>query len=633
MQKYVNDIATVVGGSLAPLASASCAVYLTGTTTLASLYSDNGVTALTNPTTSSATGRLQFYAADGRYDIVCSKTGYTTTTITDVLLEDPAQGQDLYYLPAGTGAVSRTVQGKLQEAVSVTDFGAVGDGVTDDTAAIQAAIDANQSAQVFFPSGTYLCSSAILLTDTAGHNFQGQLIGDRATITFTHSTLSTAADKDMAHGFQAFPLTNGVGGDITGMRGVLIQGLTINCPTNGCGIYLANCQRTSIIQCIFVGGRYNVVEECCINTVHDRCYFSGFINAGLGLLMTNDTARVWYGSATPTSTYWNDSPQISNNGFSTDVANGILAMILDYGSQSESIRNVTNCYLYSGTNAQTQYGILGRNCNYNIQSSWFENINYPVRFLMTNANEGGSGTTITGVTAAQPNGTYTVGAFPDGFSYTARINNNHSNRAVTDYDVSGVNGPCFIGQNISYLSSGTFLKSLQAGSQRIVDGGNSLISSSGTYKNLTYNQYVHWYQGDTTGTANALAGDIGQYIESNIASGSAVALTTATTASITSISLTAGDWEVWGTGAFAFTGATAGYLQCGISTSAGTFLTTRYNTQVTPVSAIGTITNSYQIPRNRFQLTGTTTIYLLHYATFTAGSVGAFGVISARRIR
>lgn len=142
MQKYVNDIATVVGGSLAPLASASCAVYLTGTTTLASLYSDNGVTALTNPTTSSDTGRLQFYAADGRYDIVCSKSGYTTTTITDVLLEDPAQGQDLYYLPAGTGAVSRTVQGKLQETVSVTDFGAVGDGVTNGTASLQTAMTA-----------------------------------------------------------------------------------------------------------------------------------------------------------------------------------------------------------------------------------------------------------------------------------------------------------------------------------------------------------------------------------------------------------------------------------------------------------------------------------------------------------
>lgn len=67
-------------------------------------------------------------------------------------------GDQVLVKQAGTGAVSRTSQDKLREFVSVKDFGAVGDGVTDDTAAIQAAAAAIQSAGggvLFFPHGTY----------------------------------------------------------------------------------------------------------------------------------------------------------------------------------------------------------------------------------------------------------------------------------------------------------------------------------------------------------------------------------------------------------------------------------------------------------------------------------------------
>lgn len=58
------------------------------------------------------------------------------------------------YTLTAPGAVQQTVQTKLDQYVSVKDFGAVGDGVADDTVAIQAALDSGAK-QVVFPLGAY----------------------------------------------------------------------------------------------------------------------------------------------------------------------------------------------------------------------------------------------------------------------------------------------------------------------------------------------------------------------------------------------------------------------------------------------------------------------------------------------
>lgn len=88
---------------------------------------------------------------------------------------ESTSGSLVSFTPAGTGAVARTVQDKLREIVSVKDFGAVGDGVSDDTVAIQAAISAGND--VYFPKGTYkVVSEIVISTDNQ------QLYGDRDAI-------------------------------------------------------------------------------------------------------------------------------------------------------------------------------------------------------------------------------------------------------------------------------------------------------------------------------------------------------------------------------------------------------------------------------------------------------------------
>jgi len=61
----------------------------------------------------------------------------------------------------GTGAVTRTSGGKFSDMISVKDFGALGNGLTDDTLAIQKALAAHDN--VYVPPGTYLISGTITL--------------------------------------------------------------------------------------------------------------------------------------------------------------------------------------------------------------------------------------------------------------------------------------------------------------------------------------------------------------------------------------------------------------------------------------------------------------------------------------
>lgn len=118
MQKFSDTVATSVNGQLVILSAATVNVYLAGTTTPASIYSTNAGAAKSNPFQSSATGLIEFYAEDGRYDLVVSKAGYTSVTVSDLLLEDPndATNDDI----AGVAITGSTVDSSVIGEVSPT---------------------------------------------------------------------------------------------------------------------------------------------------------------------------------------------------------------------------------------------------------------------------------------------------------------------------------------------------------------------------------------------------------------------------------------------------------------------------------------------------------------------------------
>lgn len=140
-------------------------------------------------------------------------------------------------------------------------------------------------------------------------------------------------------------------------------------------------------------------------------------------------------------------------------------------------------------------------------------------------------------------------------------------------------------------------------------------------------------QGTTTND-NAAAGYIGEVITSSVLSGSSISLSTTIAANITSISLSAGDWDV--TGVVAFNpGATTvtTYLSGGISTTSAT-LGSLGSYFANPFAIATTTTDAAEpCPVTRISIAGTTTVYLIAKAAFSTSTLNGYGSIYARRVR
>lgn len=126
-----------------------------------------------------------------------------------------------------------------------------------------------------------------------------------------------------------------------------------------------------------------------------------------------------------------------------------------------------------------------------------------------------------------------------------------------------------------------------------------------------------------------------QYASATVASGSAVSLTSATPTNIATLSLVAGDWDVWGNIGFTANAATtATVFEGGISTTSNTLPVSPgdggYSQFGISMAAAGT-PPVIPIGMTRINITVTTNVYLVAQSTFAVNTMSAYGFIGARK--
>lgn len=260
----------------------------------------------------------------------------------------PLSGDTLLPVELTTGDTKRATLQQLRPTVSVTDFGAVGNGVADDTAEIQAAINslAASGGNVFVPRGTYVVSAPITVPTKV--SVIGEGLGETffsATTAFTNlQAVFYANDADYSQfvGFSILGNTNGTLGAGSGIHVRSAQGVLID------RVYVSNTTQAGIR-----------LEE--VNTVTvDGCWLESCGRTGYA---DNHGIMLYSTSAVPCYTV-----KITNNVVRNTFRKGIAtyapsAAIYDLLIQGNSVSGSGLGNIYVGDAQHREIQILDNWCN------------------------------------------------------------------------------------------------------------------------------------------------------------------------------------------------------------------------------------------------------------------------------
>ena len=199
-------------------------------------------------------------------------------------------------------AVSGILQNQRNSGlVSVKDFGAVGDGVTDDTTAIQNAINSNTSNYtIYFPSGTY--------------KFTNVTITDKINLTVTGAGVLngqiTVANNTVLRG----TLSNLTFLNLTFNRGRTTSGQNAIVLTSIYGVKITGCTFIGVDKCVSTGTLTTVQQ---VASVYITGCTTGLPNSSLYTSAEiNNPPYVYYNTGYPNYLYYNNQ---SGNFYCGDI--------------------------------------------------------------------------------------------------------------------------------------------------------------------------------------------------------------------------------------------------------------------------------------------------------------------------